>query len=108
MTVPITETAAAELELPLPEEPVTLRNRMRDLAQNAPAEAVSLIAAGEAIADPLWEVWAPCLLSKNADRATLIRILAGYQRELWLWVAGERTWQQCADGIAGRIKRRLG
>ena len=28
-------------------------------------------------------------------------------REVWLWVAGERTWSQMADGLAGRIARRL-
>jgi hypothetical protein len=31
----------------------------------------------------------------------------GYQREIWLWLAGERTWAQCCSGLIGRINRRL-
>jgi hypothetical protein len=107
MSASITETTRETLALSVPEEPVALRNRLRDLAQNAPTKAITLIADGEAIADPLWSAWGAWFFQQNADRAALTRILASYQRELWLWVAGERTWQQCAEGLAGRITRRL-
>ena len=35
------------------------------------------------------------------------RIVLGYRRELWLWLAGERTWAQCCSGLIGRINRRI-
>ena len=34
-------------------------------------------------------------------------IVADYRREIWLWLAGERTWAQCCSGLIGRITRRL-
>ncbi len=37
----------------------------------------------------------------------LRRIVVGYRREIWLWLAGERTWAQCCSGLIGRISRRL-
>jgi hypothetical protein len=107
MTASTTEATSERAELSVPEEPVAVRNRLRDLAQNAPTRAITVIADGEAIADPLWAAWGVWFFQQNADRAALTRILASYQRELWLWIAGERTWQQCAEGLAGRIKRRL-
>ena len=29
-----------------------------------------------------------------------------YDRELWLWLVGERTWEQCVSGLGGRLLRR--
>ena len=33
------------------------------------------------------------------DRADFAGIVVGYRRELWLWLAGERTWEQCCSGL---------
>jgi hypothetical protein len=41
------------------------------------------------------------------DRDRFGEIVAGYRRELWLWVMGERTWAQAAGGLLGRVQRRL-
>jgi hypothetical protein len=30
-----------------------------------------------------------------------------YRRELWLWLAGERTWAHACSGLVGRVGRRL-
>ena len=35
------------------------------------------------------------------------RLVVDYRREIWLWLAGERTWAQCCSGLIGRIDRRL-
>jgi hypothetical protein len=37
----------------------------------------------------------------------LERVVLDYRREIWLWLAGERTWAQCCSGLIGRINRRL-
>jgi hypothetical protein len=36
-----------------------------------------------------------------------IEISRGYADELRLWVVGERPWDHCAAGLAGRVQRRL-
>ena len=40
-------------------------------------------------------------------RERFLQVVAGYRSELWLWVMGERTWAQSADGLLGRVRRRL-
>ena len=74
-------------ELAVPPEPAELRARTRALAEQDPASAIALLGEGEWILDQLWERWG---------------------RELWLWVMGERTWEQCAGGLLGRVRRRGG
>ena len=93
--------------LPVPEEPVELRQETRALAQEAPERAAALLEDGEWIAGPLWERWGPALQAAGMGRARFLRVVAGYRRELWLWVMGERTWAQSAGGLAGRVRRRL-
>lgn len=102
-----TDRLPAADELSPPPEPAELRARMRDLAERSPAGARALIAAGEWIAEPLWEAWGDALEPAGMDRARLAAVAGGHHRELWLWVMGERTWRHCADGLAGRALRRL-
>jgi hypothetical protein len=93
--------------LVLPEEPVELRRRTRALIEEDPAEGAAVVDAGNWIADPIWGVWSPALQAAGMDRDRFGEIVAGYRRELWLWVMGERTWAQAAGGLLGRVRRRL-
>jgi hypothetical protein len=93
--------------LPLPEEPVELRARVRALVEEAPARGAALIDQGEWIVGPLWERWGSLLEPAGMSRARFLQVVAGYRRELWLWVMGERTWAQSAGGLLGRVRRRL-
>jgi hypothetical protein len=93
--------------LPLPEEPVELRRRTRALVEQDPDQGAAVVDAGAFLADPLWERWGPALEPAGMDRDRFGAIVAGYRRELWLWVMGERTWAQSADGLLGRVRRRL-
>ncbi len=54
----------------------------------------------------LWSSWRT-LASVGLSEQGLGQIVLGYRRELWLWLAGERTWAQCCSGLIGRINRRL-
>jgi hypothetical protein len=94
-------------DLPVPVEPVELRARTRALAEQAPEQARALLDAGSWIADPLWRHWGPALAAAGMDRQDFGAVVAGYRRELWLWVMGERTWAQSADGLRGRVRRRV-
>jgi hypothetical protein len=53
-----------------------------------------------------WSRWRT-LASAGLSEQGLGQIVSGYRRELWLWLAGERTWAQCCSGLIGRINRRL-
>ena len=54
----------------------------------------------------LWTRWR-YLASTGLDEDALRAIILGYRREIWLWLAGERTWTQCCSGLIGRITRRI-
>jgi hypothetical protein len=54
----------------------------------------------------LWARWRS-LASVGIDEEQLGAIVLGYRREIWLWLAGERTWAQCCSGLIGRITRRI-
>jgi hypothetical protein len=93
--------------LTLPEEPVELRRRTRALVEQDPGEGAAVVDACAFVADPLWERWGPALAAAGMDRDRFGAIVAGYRRELWLWVMGERTWAQSGGGLLGRVQRRL-
>ena len=97
----------APAELTLPEEPVELRRATRALVEQDPARGAAVVDDGGFLADPLWERWGPALEAAGLSRDRFDEIVAGYRRELWLWVMGERTWAQSAGGLLGRVRRRL-
>jgi hypothetical protein len=105
----MTESGPAGMSAPLalPEEPVELRRRTRALVEQDPAGGAAVVDAGAWVAGPLWVVWGPALEVAGMDRDRFGEIVAGYRRELWLWVMGERTWAQAAAGLLGRVQRRL-
>jgi hypothetical protein len=106
MTISDTLTPAQTPAPPLPEEPARLRSETRTLAEQHPDEAIARITDGEWIAGRLWKAWGPELRERGLRRRDFLGIVRGYRRELWLWVMGERTWEQCADGLRGRALRR--
>jgi len=54
----------------------------------------------------LWSRWRS-LASSGLDEEVLGGVVLGYRRELWLWLAGDRTWAQCCSGLIGRVNRRV-
>jgi hypothetical protein len=54
----------------------------------------------------LWARWR-FLASAGFGEDAFRLVVLGYRRELWLWLAGERTWAQCCSGLIGRISRRI-
>jgi hypothetical protein len=93
--------------LPLPAEPVTLRNKTRTLLEQSPEAGQQLLAAGEWIAAPLWKRWRSELVPYGMKRARFLEIVVDYRNELRLWVMGERPWEHCVAGLAGRVARRV-
>jgi len=59
------------------------------------------------LVEVLRAAWAVPLSEAGVGGRWLEAVVEGYRRELWLWVAGERTWEQASTGLAGRASRRL-
>jgi hypothetical protein len=58
------------------------------------------------LADWLWGRWRS-IGAAGMDRSVFEAVVLAYRREIWLWLAGERTWDQCCSGLIGRVGRRL-
>ena len=89
------------------EEPVELRAETRALLEESPEEGSRLIGEAAFVADLLWEDWGDLLEPAGMPYDCFLQISRGYADELRLWVVGERPWDHCAAGLAGRVQRRL-
>lgn len=93
-------------DLHLPDEPVLRAEAWRDAVIDQGRDLGSVLTAPDGLAPWLWSRWrslGPAGMSENE----LARVVVDYRREIWLWLAGERTWAQCCSGLIGRIGRRL-
>jgi hypothetical protein len=97
--------SAERPRLHVPSEPAEKSAWYRAVLDGA---ALADVVDGECgVAAWLWERWR-VLASAGLDRAAFGAVVSTYRRELWLWLAGERTWEQCCSGLLGRLDRRIG
>ena len=92
--------------LELPEEPVDLRNGLRDAlleGRNWREGFSDEICIGLW----LWGLWQPALEPDGFSRDEFIDAVTAYRRELWLWLMGDRQWVTFVTGLAARVARRL-
>jgi len=99
----LTVTAAPVLHVP--DEP-TGRAEVWLAAVLDGRELDDVLAGEEGVVDWLWTRWRS-LASAGLSESDLHSIVLAYRREIWLWLAGERTWTQCCSGLIGRISRRV-
>jgi hypothetical protein len=95
------------IELNLPEEPTELRIETRSLLEGSPDEGIRLVNTGYPLVDLLWEEWSVELEETGVGRERFSEITRGYASEIRLWAMGERPWDHCIAGLAGRVLRRL-
>ena len=93
--------------MPLLEEPADLKAETRTLLEDWPEEGARVIGEASFVADPLWDEWREDLEGVGVSRERFLEISRGYKGELRLWVVGERPWDHCVAGLAGRVRRRL-
>lgn len=91
--------------LHVPDEPTLHKLVWRDRVL-AGEDLQALVTGPGGPVDWLWDRWR-VLGTAGMGRAELGSVVDGYRREIWLWLAGERTWEQCCSGLVGRISRRL-
>ncbi|HEX3333166.1 MAG TPA: hypothetical protein VHS57_02435 [Acidimicrobiales bacterium] len=98
-------TMTAVPVLHVPDEP-TVRAEGWLGAIHQGRELDEVLAGEDGIVAWLWSRWRS-LGSAGLSEEDLGRIVLDYRREIWLWLAGERTWSQCCSGLIGRITRRF-
>jgi hypothetical protein len=91
----------------LPDEPEGLRADTRALIEESPEEGSRVVGDARFLADPLWREWGEGLEDAGMGYERFLSIARGYAAELRLWVVGERPWDHCVAGLAGRVWRRL-
>ena len=90
----------------MPDEPVALAEAWRDAVIRQGRDLEVVLAAPDGLVPWLWSRWRS-LASVGMSEDELGRVVLDYRREIWLWLAGERTWAQSCSGLIGRIGRRL-
>jgi hypothetical protein len=97
----------ATKRLPVPDEPTQTKAETRALLEVSPEEGSRVIADAAFVSDLLWEQWGDDLEGAGMEYDRFLEISRSYAGELRLWVVGERPWNHCAAGLAGRSLRRL-
>jgi hypothetical protein len=100
-------TREAGAELPLPEEPLRLKFETRAELEADPEAGIAKIEDATFIAQRLWRRWGEELRESGMQRRHFFAVARGYSAEIRLWVVGERPWEHCVSGLAGRTRRRL-
>jgi hypothetical protein len=99
-------TASVLPVLHVPDEPTARAERWLDAVLDGQDLDVVIGEKEDGIAAWFWSRWR-ILDAADLHEEELGQIVEGYGREVWLWLAGERTWTQCCSGLIGRINRRL-
>ena len=98
-------TVAAVPVLHVPDEPTVRAEGWRAAVLDG-EDLESVLTGHDGVVPWFWARWRS-LATAGLDEEDLGRIVLDYRREIWLWLAGERTWNQCCSGLIGRISRRI-
>jgi hypothetical protein len=108
--------SSESLRLHVPDEPVTkLGEWRRAIEKGANGDEVILGPLPDIyvespkmtpVAEWLWTRWKH-LGTFGITEDQFTSIVGGAKRELWLWLAGERTWSSVCSALAGRVQRRI-
>jgi hypothetical protein len=93
--------------LSVPDEPTELKAGIRALLEDSPEEGAHVIADAAVVSDLLWKEWKTDLQGAGMGYDRFLEVSRSYADEFRFWVVGERPWDHCAAGLAGRLLRRL-
>lgn len=95
------------LDLELPQEPSELKAQTRGLVERSPGDGLRVVADGRFLADVLWPTWGMRLTGAGMSYDRFVEAVRSSRGEIRLWVMGERPWEHCISGVAGRVSRRV-
>jgi hypothetical protein len=101
----LTTSALSASALDILEEPLDLKRDLRQFVGDNPDLGPQEVAAR--LARYLWGIWESQLLPHGVTQEDFRSVCKGAEREAWLWVFGDRVWEQLASAIAGRVVRRI-
>ena len=87
-----------------PDEPVELLSELGREARDRPA--ATRATAPRLLAQHAVAVWGPQLEALDIPPEVVANAFETCQREIWLWVDGDRRWDQLAPHLAQRVARR--
>jgi hypothetical protein len=105
MTAELEADSPVEPALAIPDEPLQQKALLRAAAGEDPV-AGRVVALAE-IAAMFWRDWKEALAPLGMDEESFASIIAGATNEVWLWVMGDRPFDQLVASIAGRTIRRI-
>ncbi|HKH87704.1 MAG TPA: hypothetical protein VKA05_02730 [Acidimicrobiales bacterium] len=103
-TEQVRPSALRSIELKPLSEPVDLLAELRELAPERPATARAV--APELLAEYATALWSDDLDSAGIPEAVVVHAFATCRREIWLWIEGDRRWDQLAGYLSARVIRR--
>ena len=104
MTAEVDPDSPSKPALAIPDEPLELRALLRVAVGEDPVAGRA--AALAEVAAMLWRDWEEAFAPFGMDEATFSSIIAGATNEVWLWVMGDRPYDQLVASLAGRTIRR--
>ena len=96
----------SDLRVEVPPEPEELREWMRTTILSG-ADPRKDFTNDVCLGLWLWERWRSSFEPAGMDREAFVDVIESYGREIWLWIIGDRRWEQCVEGLVGRVARRL-
>jgi len=98
-------TVSATPVLHMPDEPIVRADGWLSVVLDG-GDLEDVVTGADGIAAWFWARWRT-LSSAGVSEEDFGQNVLGYRREIWLWLAGERTWSQCCSGLIGRVSRRI-
>jgi hypothetical protein len=104
MTAEVEPDSTSRPALATPEEPLDIKEALRATVGEDPVAGRQ--AALAKVTELLWNEWQDSLAPFGVDGEKFTAIVAGATNEVWLWVMGDRPYDQLVASIAGRTIRR--
>lgn len=104
MTARVEPDSSALPVLVIPEEPLDAKVRLRAFVGEDPV-AGRAAAVGK-VTDLLWDEWKEVLVPFGVDAERFSSVVVGATHEVWLWVMGDRPYDQLVASVIGRTVRR--
>jgi hypothetical protein len=106
MTAEVEPDSSAQPVLEAPEEPLELKALLRAAVGESPVAGREVALSN--VTELFWGEWQDSLAAFAVDEVQFAAIVAGATNEVWLWVMGDRPFEQLVASIAGRTIRRTG
>ena len=104
MTAEVEPDSPSRPALGIPEEPLEIKALLRAAVGEDPVAGREAALAN--VTELLFDAWQDSLAPFGVDEVRFASIVAGATNEVWLWVMGDRPYDQLVASLAGRTIRR--